>query len=40
MAMIVDSIEDERCIFNMGFMKSNLMNIMNTHLDLVVRMFD
>jgi hypothetical protein len=40
MAMIMGCVEDERCFFNLGFMKSKLRNRMTTHLDLVVRMFD
>ncbi len=40
MAMIMGWVEDERCFPNHGFMKSKLRNIMTTHLDLVVRMFD
>jgi hypothetical protein len=39
MAMIMGSVGDERCFFNLGFMKSKLRNKLTTHLDLVVRMF-
>jgi len=39
MAIIMGSIEDERCFSNLGFMKSKLKNRLTTHLDLVVKMF-
>ncbi len=39
MAMIMGIIEDERCYFNLGFMKSEVRNRLTTHLDMVVRMF-
>jgi hypothetical protein len=39
MAMIMGVVEDERCLFNMGFIKSKLRNRLITHLDLVVKMF-
>jgi hypothetical protein len=38
-AMVLGSVKDERCFFNLGFMKSKLKNISTTHLDLVVKMF-
>jgi hypothetical protein len=37
MAMIMGVVEDEKCLFNIGFMKSKLWNRLTTHLDLVVR---
>jgi hypothetical protein len=39
MAMIMGSVEDERCFSNLGFMKCELRNKLTTHLDLVVKMF-
>jgi hypothetical protein len=39
MAMIMGVVEDERCLSNMGFMKSKLRNRLTSHLDLVVKMF-
>ncbi len=39
MAIIMGSVEDERCFSNQGFMKSKLRNRLTTHLDLVVKMF-
>ncbi len=39
MAMIMGSVEDERCFSNLGFMKCKLNNKLTTYLDLVVRMF-
>jgi hypothetical protein len=39
MAMIMGIIEDERCFFNLGFMKSKVRNRLTTHLGMVVRMF-
>jgi hypothetical protein len=36
---IMGSVEDERCFFNLRFMKSKLRNTLTTHLDLVVKMF-
>jgi hypothetical protein len=38
MAMIMGNVEDERCFFNLGFMKNKLRNGLATHLDLVVKM--
>jgi hypothetical protein len=39
MAMVLGSMEGERCFFNLSFMKSKLRNQLTTHLDLMVRMY-
>jgi hypothetical protein len=36
--MAMGSVEDERCLSNLGFMKNKLRNKLTTHLDLVVIM--
>jgi hypothetical protein len=35
MAMVLSNVEDERCFFNMSFMKRKLKNQLTTHLDLM-----
>jgi hypothetical protein len=39
MAMIMGSVENDKCLSNMGFMKNKLRNRLTTHLDIIVRMF-
>ncbi len=39
MVQIVGSVEDERCLSTLAFMKSKLCNRLITHLPLVVKMF-
>lgn len=38
-AMVMGSIKDENFFSNLGLKKSNLRNILTTHLNLVVKMF-
>jgi len=39
MAMVLGSVEDERCFFNLSIIKNKLRNWLITHLDLVVWMY-
>jgi len=39
MAIIMGSVENDKCLSNMGFMKSKLRNKLTTHLDIILRMF-
>jgi len=39
MAMVLSNVEDERCFFNLSFMKSKLKIQLIAHLDLVVQMY-
>jgi len=39
MAIIMGSVEDDKCFSNLGLMKSKLRNRLITHLDSVVKMF-
>jgi hypothetical protein len=39
MAMVLGSVEDERCLSNLSFTKSKLRNRLTTHLDSVLRMY-
>jgi hypothetical protein len=39
MAMVLGSVEDERCFSTLSFVKSKLKNKLTTHLDLVVWMY-
>jgi hypothetical protein len=36
MAMVLESIEDEKCFFTLSFIMNELKNRLRTHLDLVV----
>jgi hypothetical protein len=39
MATVLSNVENERCLFNLSFMKSKLRNQLIAHLDLVVQMY-
>jgi hypothetical protein len=39
MVEVVRSVEDERCLSTLTFMKSKFHNKLTTHLPLIVRMF-
>jgi hypothetical protein len=39
MVMVLGSVEDERMLSNLAFVKSKLWNWLTLHLDLVVRMY-
>jgi hypothetical protein len=39
MAMVLGSVKDERCFFNLFFIKNKLRNWLKAHLDLVVWMY-
>jgi hypothetical protein len=38
MAMVLESIEDEKCFFTLSFIMNELRNKLTMHLDLVVHM--
>jgi len=37
--IVMGSVEDIRCLSNIGFMKNNFMNMLTTHSDLAFKMF-
>jgi len=39
MAMVLGSVENERCFSNFNFVKSKLKNKLTTHLDLLMWMY-